>query len=246
MTRRFAVVYEAEADFQTATDLADRILLNAIDWLEKDTLSYQRAWIGLNNDGHPFAWKAIKGLSRKTGIRLHHGHFQGVPGLPDAAAARRAIGYLLHIQPHLDAILLIRDQDGDQARREGLEQARREHEGDAAIVIGLAVVERESWVICGFDPSTDRESERLEEIRQELGFDPRHRSSELTASKDDRAKRSSKRVLRLLSEGDPYRESRCWCETALATLQERGTTNGLADFLGEVRGRLAPLIEDQR
>lgn len=33
MTKRFAVVYEAEADLRTATELADRALVEAIDWL---------------------------------------------------------------------------------------------------------------------------------------------------------------------------------------------------------------------
>jgi hypothetical protein len=33
MSVRFAVVHEADADFQTATELADRVLVEAIDWL---------------------------------------------------------------------------------------------------------------------------------------------------------------------------------------------------------------------
>ena len=34
MSQRFAVVHEAEADFHTATELADRVLMEAIDWLD--------------------------------------------------------------------------------------------------------------------------------------------------------------------------------------------------------------------
>ena len=45
MNRRFAVVYEAAADFQTATELADRVLVDSIDWLEEDQVGYQRTWI---------------------------------------------------------------------------------------------------------------------------------------------------------------------------------------------------------
>lgn len=46
MTRRFAVVREAEADFLIATELADQVLVEAInDWLEVDQLPYQREWL---------------------------------------------------------------------------------------------------------------------------------------------------------------------------------------------------------
>src|SRR5580704_12258278 len=121
MTKRFAVVYEAETDFLTATELADRVLLEAVnDWLDQDQLPYQRSWQRVNAGGQPLTWKAIKRLAREAGIRPH-GHFQGEPGLPDAAAARRAIDYLLEEFPQLDAILLIRDQDDEPERRKGLE-----------------------------------------------------------------------------------------------------------------------------
>src|SRR4051812_29936622 len=38
MSVRCAVVHEAEADFQTATELADRVLVEAIEWLDEDLL----------------------------------------------------------------------------------------------------------------------------------------------------------------------------------------------------------------
>ena len=44
MSLQFAVVYEAPADFQTATELADRVLVESIDWLEEDQIEYQRTW----------------------------------------------------------------------------------------------------------------------------------------------------------------------------------------------------------
>ena len=42
MSVRFAVVYEADADFHTATDVADRVLLEAVSWLDQDLLADQR------------------------------------------------------------------------------------------------------------------------------------------------------------------------------------------------------------
>src|SRR5262245_13872100 len=102
MSQRFAVVHEADADFQTATELADRELVDAIDdWLDEDQLVYQRAWIGEMPSGQRLTWKGIKQLVQEAGIRAH-GHFGGEPGLPDAAAARRAILFLLEVLPDLN------------------------------------------------------------------------------------------------------------------------------------------------
>ena len=58
----------------------------------------------------------------------------------------------------------------------------------------------------------------LAEIRQELGFDPRERAEQLTAI-HDHDKRSAKRVLRHLVQGDPDREAACWKETSLQLLR---------------------------
>jgi hypothetical protein len=170
------------------------------------------------------------------------GHFGGQPAFPDARAARRAIAYLVKELPDIDAIMLIRDQDDQPERREGLEQARTHDRSGMRVVVGLAVVERESWVVSGFEPQHDSESSRLEAERRTLGFDPSLQSHELTACKADTALRSPKRVLRALSGDDRDRERRCWWETSLEVLRTRGGGNGLADYLREVRERLAPLI----
>jgi hypothetical protein len=241
MSVRFAVVHEAEADFQTATDLADRVLVSAVEWLDEDLLVNQREWLAETADGKRLTWKGIKQLAFDSGIKAH-GHFDGEPTLADAAAARRAILFLRKEFPNLSAIVLIRDQDDQPERRQGLEQARNQNHGGIVIVIGLAVVERECWVISGFDPLNEAETARLEAERKHLGFDPRHRNHELTACKDDQAKRSPKRVLRELSGNDRERECRCWRETDLKILRERGGENGLAHYLKEVEERLAGLI----
>lgn len=242
MSFRFAVVHEARADFETATELADRVLLEALgDWLDEDLLVYQRTWLGESNGGERLSWKAIPRLAMEAGVRSH-GHFNGESALPDAAMARRAILYLCEEFADLDGIVLIRDQDDEPERRGGLEQAREHDHSGMVIVIGLATVERESWVISGFEPQGDNEAARLQTERTTLGFNPCERSHELTACKDDSAKRSSKRVLRALCGDDHDRERQCWHDTSLATLRQRGADNGLADYLAEVRDRLAPLI----
>jgi len=242
MTRRFAVVHEAEADFQTATDLADQVLVEAFaSWLDDESVVYQREWVSQEPGGRRLTWKAMRRLAEAAGIEAE-GYFDGRPGLADARAARRAILYLRDAFPQLDGILLVRDRDDQRERRDGLDQARKEHHGQMVVVVGLAVVEREAWVISGFEPQDDQETTRLNAERQALGFNPCERSHELTACKDDTAKRSPKRVLRELTLDDREREARCWRTTPLSTLKQRGGANGLAAYLAEVRQHLAPLI----
>lgn len=241
MTRKFAVVYEATADFQMATDLADRELCDAIEWLDEHLVSHQRNWLNTSPEGHLLTWSNIDDSARKADVKAH-GHFDGEPAEPDAVAARRAIRYLRSVFDDLEAIVLIRDQDDVPDRKKGLEQARGENHRGLPIIVGLAIVERESWVISGFDPLDGAESSRADVERHNLGFHPMHRSHELTACKNDQAKRSPKRVLRELTAGDADRERHCWRQTPLATLRERGTENGLAAYLDEVRTKLAPLI----
>jgi hypothetical protein len=223
---RFAVVFEAPADFPTATELADRVLVESIEWLDEDQLEYQRAWVR-ELGGTPLTWTQVKKMALDAGIAAI-GFFGGDPAEPDARAARRAILYLRYALPDLAGVMLIRDQDDQPGRRAGLEQARRQETGRLPVVVGLAIVERESWVISGFDPRDDDETSRLETERKKLGFDPRMRSHELTACKDDNAKRSPRRVLRELCGSDADRERCCWRETLLATLHDRGAENGLS------------------
>jgi hypothetical protein len=56
---QFAVVHEAPADFQTATELADRVLVESFDWMEEDLIEHQRTWIR-ESSGAPLTWKRIK------------------------------------------------------------------------------------------------------------------------------------------------------------------------------------------
>jgi len=240
MIPRIAVVYEADADFRVATELADRVLIEAVDWLDEHLIAHQREWIGEVTGPEKLTWKSIPRLARAARIRAH-GHIDGNPLEIDAGAARRAILYLKAVFDDIAGIVLIRDQDDQPERRDGLEQARSEHHGSPAVVIGLAVVVRESWVLAGFDPADEEETARHAAERQTLGFDPRMKSEELTVRNDSSAPGSPKRVLAVLCP-TAEREARCWRETPLATLRARGANNGLAAYLDEVRARLAPLI----
>jgi hypothetical protein len=241
MSHRIAVVYEADADFRMGTELADRVLVEAIDWLDADHVTHIREWIGEVAGQERLTWKTIPRLAQAARIRAH-GHIDGNPLEMDASAARRAILYLKASFDDLAGIVLLRDQDDQPERRLGLEQARSEHHGTPEVVVGLAVVERESWVISGFEPQDADEQARLDAERQTLGFYPHERSHQLTACKDDMAPRSPKRVLQALTGGDIERERRCWNTTSLVRLRERGGENGLESFLKEIETRLTPLI----
>ncbi len=240
MSLNFVVIHEAGADFKIATRLADRALMMEIDWLDEPILDSQRQWLQ-SKDGKPLTWKAIPSLARDLGIRVH-GHFNNEPGLPDAFAARRAIAYVLKKFGSVDAIVLIRDTDNQVERRRGMDQARCIYSNQTLIVLGMAHIEREAWVISGFIAETKREKKSLELERQKLGFDPCEHSHKLTAGKDDQALRSPKRVLAVLTNGNREREEKCWTETKLDVLTARGQHNGLSSYFEEVRAYLAPLM----
>jgi hypothetical protein len=76
MSLRFAVVHEAEADFHIATELADRVLMEAIDWLDEHLIAGQREWVGTVTVDRRLTWKGMPQLARAIGIKAH-GHFDG-------------------------------------------------------------------------------------------------------------------------------------------------------------------------
>lgn len=237
-----AVVCEAEADFRTAGGIADRVFVNGRTSGNDSQPSAPRRW--LEWQGKPFLrWRDVKRLARPIRIRTH-GHFGGEPGAPDAQAARRAILVVRMTHDDVSAILLIRDSDGDMNRRKGLEQARGESPAKAGIVIGLCHPKRECWVLAGFIPESEQERKTLDSLVAQIAFDPCREASRLN-DRGDNEKRSAKRVLRRLTDGDFERERRCWSETDLETLASRGAETGLAAFIAEVRNRLCRLLPDQ-
>jgi len=239
-----AVVCEADADRRTATGLADRMLCREVDWIEPEILDGHRRWQGLEEEGSShLEWRQVKEHARSRGLKAH-GHFTGEPGEPDAYAARRAL-LLLNARPP-DAVVLVRDTDGQEERRRGLEQARAGQPRTGQpwpfpVLLAVAHPKREAWVLAGFEPRSEAENTSLAQCRQEFGFDPRLRSEELFA-KTPGAPRDAKRVVRLLV-GETYdREQSCWADCPLEDLTERGRLNGLTDYLEEVRTRLVPLF----
>jgi len=238
-----AIVCEGSSDQRTGSCLADRVCCAEIDWLEEEILPHVRAWRGLDPKNAYLEWTAAARLSRTKRIPI--GGFSGGPAAPDAHAARKAL-WLLHDSEHPpDAIVLLRDSDGDPHRRRGLEQARRSTSFRTPIVIGVADRNRECWVLAGFEPLDETEKNRLTEIEQEIGFDPRVVAHRLTGSRRS-PKKDAKRVLAQLTGGDRDREAECCTGTDLSILEERGEKTGLVDYLAEIRTKLVPSVSASR
>jgi hypothetical protein len=200
-------------------------------------------------DGEGREYFDLHGLTRhvqRLGLRALPGHFNGEPGAPGALMARTVFQIARELSrsgEEVGAVLLVWDMDDQgEARRSGLKQAREEAERlfSQTIVLGCPDPMREAWVLAGFEPETDAERERLAALRQELGFFPNEEAHRLGAKKEY-ARRSPKRVLDALVDGEWERQVRCWMGPELALLKKRGQESGLAVFLDEVSDRLLPL-----
>lgn len=242
----FCLVFEDAADAQIAAGLADRVLCDSIEWLREDAelLETQREWLQASPDGVRLRWCQIKEIA--LGMRLPiRGRFDGANELPDFKAALRAIYVVRELFDDAAAIILMRDSDKQVLRREGLIRARTRFEesgNTCTVIIGLAVTKRECWILSGFEPCSDKERAALAELTRELGTNPVLANENLTAQ-GDRDRRNAKRVLSILTDEDQHREIKCWQETSLELLRQRGTDNGLADYLHEVHNRLVPILQ---
>lgn len=235
------VVCEARADRDTSCELADRVLVEQIDWLEPEMLESQRKWRGLTSDTPFLRWASVYGELKRSGLKGIFGHFNGAPGAPDALVARQALLLLAMSQQPPAAVLLVRDSDGDERRRTGLEQARSNRPWPFEVVIGVAEPKREVWALVGFDPRGADEEARLREVEKRLSFHPVREAHRLDA-REHGAKNDAKRALEELTADGKERERECWRETPLDTLAQRGHRVGLSQFLAEVRERLVPLV----
>ncbi|NOK09999.1 hypothetical protein HNS30_13270 [Corallococcus exercitus] len=238
------MVCEAPADREAACTLADRVLVDAIDWLDDGMLDAQRRWQG-RTPAEPFLrWASVKDEADKAGLKGLFGHFGNKPGEPDALVARRALMLFMKADKAPDAVMLIRDSDADPRRRIGLEQARDDGRWEFPVVIGVAEPKRECWVLAGLEVKTSEE-DALRKVEQRLSFHPVRDAHRLTASEHG-AKNDAKKALEELTSGDPERERECLRDTPLNTLRERGQRVGLTHFLTEVRERLVQVMDNRQ
>jgi len=254
----FVVIVESDADARIATSLAERVLLDKIDWLEASLLPNLFRWSGLDENSDRSCWKDIGKIinnAEKSGLRLPRflGHRKTKSLKADGAAMMKILNLIRLLQHQrnreIKAVILIRDLDNQPERRQGMEQARLEHierQPKLEIIVGVADRMREAWVLNGFIASNPDENNILTDIKTQLNFDPceeAHRLRERSFQEPDRI-RNPKVVVEQLTRGDRDRERQCWETTPLNILRERGVYTGLTAYLGEIEQRLVPIIID--
>jgi hypothetical protein len=235
MTIRILVVCEGSSDQRTGCGLADRVLIEAHDWMD-GILDTQRSWVGVSDTRRCLLWKHV--ADEYEAKHLPHFIKMGRGLKPDAWRAARALvlADLLGVQ----AVCFLRDLNDQPARKVGMEQARK-HISHMLCVIGVANRMQEAWLLNGFLPNGDVEWQLLLSERKKFQFDPTLEPERLSAKKET-AKKSPKRVVKVLTAEDGKRRAACWEETPLDLLRKRGVGSGLTDYLEEVRLRLAPIF----
>jgi hypothetical protein len=252
----FCLIVEDRADAEIAAHLAERVLVEKLDWLEASHVEHIFTWSGLEEITEYSQWLDMGRIIeqfKQRGLRIpkYLGHGRDGSFKADGAISMKAL-HLVEALRHkmnrpIAAVCLIRDVDNQPERRIGLEQARGEHaerQPDLIIVIGTPNRNREAWVLNGFVPSSSEEIQSLEDMTRKLGFHPceeAHRLRSNSFAEPERL-RNPKVALESLTGGDRSRERQCWEETDLNRLRFIGTHTGLADYLREVEQRLLPLI----
>ncbi|WP_445244786.1 hypothetical protein [Microcoleus sp. OTE_8_concoct_300] len=248
----FVVIVESSADARTATKLADRLLVDKVDWLEPEMLQHLFPWSGLEAGTENSCWKNIDDITKRFSEKFKfptirsNGRFKS-----DGQSANKImklISFLQHKQKRdIKAVIFMRDLDNQPQRREHIEQARLEQidpQPKLAIIIGTPDRMREAWVLNGFIPFNQQEKQILQEITTELTFNPCEESHRLRSNsweEPDRL-RNPKVVVEKLTGGKMEREKQCWEETSLEYLRKNGVHTGLTAYIDEIEERLIPII----
>jgi hypothetical protein len=247
------VIVESRTDAVTAKKLAERVLVEKIDWLEEDSLQHLFKWTGLESGTEHSCWKDINDIvdrAAKDGIPKprYLGHGKTGKLKADGAAALKILklSKLLHHKKkrEIAAVIFIRDVDNQLERKQGIEQARLEHSEDLSsieVVIGVADRMREAWVLNGFIPLDPTEEQILARIKTKFSFDPCEEAHRLRDEPGE--ERNPKLVIKQLTGGDIIREQQCWEETDLEILRSRGANTGLREYLKEVEQRLISILD---
>jgi hypothetical protein len=243
----FIVIAESRADTEISTKLAERVLLEKVEWLEPDTLDHLIQWSGLELGTEHSCWKNIGDIIEHFSTEFNFPRIRSNGKLKtDGKAASKVmklIGFLQYkLKRDIKAVIFIRDLDNQPERRQHLAQARSEYNGQLEIVIGTADRMREAWVLNGFMPLNSKEERILKEITMELTFDPCIEADRLRSNSSD--ERNPKIVVKKLTDDDFSREQQCWEETSIEILRSRGKSTGLTDYLDEVEQRLVLVTAD--
>ena len=243
---RLGIAGESHGDVQILSSLVDRLIEEGVDWIERGVvegrslMDANRQWVGVGEH----AWVDVhkhKELRRRYGIRAF-GSFSGDSAAADALMYRNIFHFFLHPSNEgiPEALVIGRDLDRDDARREGLSQAIRERSWPFRVIAGLAAPEIEAWLLAAWAPETAADEAALKEVRGRVGFDPTRSGERLTSKKDDEPK-DAKRALRELCAKGRAAEER-WEDAPIDRLTGNGEGCGLKDFVDAVRRDLLPLF----
>ncbi|HEY0190131.1 MAG TPA: hypothetical protein VGC42_03360 [Kofleriaceae bacterium] len=240
--KRIGLAAEDHGHFRVLTKLIDDTLVAEVPWLD-GVLDSSRTWCGLDDRERWYKYAPedaydLRPIPVEGGTIKPQGRIGGEPLKPEAGMWRKVLMLFYRAKPPPDVVVLIRDLDGDERRRAGLEQVRDGLRWPFPVVIATPQPEIEAWVASGF-VARDDEKQRLRQLCSELSFDPTLQSHRLTSHPND-APRDAKRVLRRLCEGDEDRELACLADRVL--LRRRGEHNWLPALLDEVDERLVPVF----
>jgi hypothetical protein len=245
----FIIIVESRADAEISTKLAERVLLEKVEWLEPDTLDSLIQWSGLESGTEHSCWKNIGDIIEHFSTEFNFPKIRSNGKLKtDGKAASKVMKLISFLQYKLKrditAVIFIRDLDNQPERRQHLDQARSEYTGQPKleIVIGTADRMREAWVLNGFMSLNPEEEKTLKDITKKLNFNPCTEAHRLRSTSSD--ERYPKMVVKKLTDGDYSREQQCWEKTNLEILRSRGKSTGLTDYLDEVEKRLIPIISE--
>lgn len=234
------VAGEDRAHFELTKAIVTRRLEERVEWLQG--LLDETCW---SFEQITAAWtRAAELFPQKIGSILQ-GHFDGVPGGPDALLVRAQLLVWHKSRWPFDAAVIARDTDGQPSRREGARQALADVERRVGlqrpIVFAHPDPEAEAWFVAGFQPESEKERQLLADERTRLGYDPTRAPQRLT-SKRQSDSADAKPVCSTLTGGSAERRSRCCSDLPLAAWTERAAEAGLADFLRDIDEKIVPAM----
>lgn len=249
-TNAIFLLAEAQADAETVTCIADRLLLQHAPseeerecGLNSTWLKTRREWKGLEGETRFTKWTGIKELAKQHRIRVLGG------GGMDRDMLRKAVLVAERVRGENPRWMVVsRDLDTQhpEERRTSLEHIREEYRAQGwCIVLAVAAPFREAWVLHGFVPESSGEKSALKDERAKLGFDPTLSPEKLTAQ-NETAKQNAKRVLNTLlasARSRRDREQACLEQTPLTTLREKARHtggSGLSTFFDDFESVFLP------
>ena len=208
-------------------------------------------WRGLEAGTDFLPWHRAKSLAKERRIQIR-GRFRDADGLmientdEKAVDVRRALNlcdfFFQEVGKPL-AVLMFFDSDGKPERLDGAKQARTDHahsRPEYEVILGMAHPCREAWLVCAFQAEHEAEKNLLETLQKELSFHPCREPERLNTAREH--PRNAKTVLSRLTSESLEREQAILEKADFAHLQTHGKDCGLADFLEEVKEKLAPLL----